>query len=64
MVVVIDKHLKTCDCSYCSDGAFHKKLHYGLNVPKDKSFNSWWVIKYGKNKYFRFTLPFLRKPKK
>ena len=54
----IDKDNKdACVCSYC----FGKnRLHYGLNIPKDKSWNSWFVIKIWKHFYIRFTLPFLK----
>lgn len=47
-----------CHCSYCCGP---NKLHYGLNIPIVKKWNSWWVIKYWKNNYLRFTLPFLKK---
>lgn len=46
-----DKHDKECNCSYCATPG----LHYGLNVPKVKAWNSWWVIKYWPGRYFRFT---------
>ena len=42
-----------CECSYCKGDS---KLHYGLNIPKNwKSKTSWYVIKYGPYKYFRWT---------
>jgi hypothetical protein len=41
-----------CECSYCK-GEY--KLHYGLNIPYDKSWNSWWVIKYADGRYIRWT---------
>ena len=48
----------TCKCSYCTGSS---KLHYGLNIPKDwRKANSWWVIKYGKARYFRWTNSWLR----
>lgn len=48
----------TCQCSYCCGDS---KLKYGLNIPGDwKSPFSWWVIKYWKWRYIRFTLPFLK----
>jgi hypothetical protein len=47
-----NRYWKECECSYCKGDS---KLHYGLNIPKDKSWNSWWVIKYGKGKYIRWT---------
>ena len=43
----------TCQCSYCKGDS---KLHYGLNIPTQwKRPNSWWVIKYGPNRYIRWT---------
>jgi hypothetical protein len=45
-----------CECSYCKGSV---KLHYGLNTPKVKIASSWWVIKYWKSRYIRFTIPFL-----
>ena len=49
---------KSCNCSYCKG---KNKLHYGLNIPSDwKSWNSWWVIKYGKTKYLRWTNSWLQ----
>jgi len=49
---------KSCKCSYCCGNS---KLHYGLNIPKDwKAANSWWIIKYGRAKYFRWTNSWLR----
>lgn len=59
--VLIEKHEEGCTCSYCSDWG-KGKLHYGLNMPKlYKSPTSWWVIKYGKGSYLRWTNSFLRK---
>lgn len=49
-----------CKCSYCYGNS---KLYYGLNIPKNKSWNSWWVIKFWPHIYLRFTLPFLKKKK-
>ena len=50
---------KPCSCSYCV-GAH--KLHCGLNTPKNwKSWTSWWVVKYGKGKYLRWTFSFLKR---
>lgn len=52
-------------CSYCHDLLAHAPGSFGLWVPKDKTFNSWWVfwLVGKKNKYyFRFTLHFLKKP--
>jgi hypothetical protein len=50
-------HKKDCNCSYCK-GKY--KLSYGLNIPKNKSCNSWWIIKYKNKHYLRFTLTFLK----
>ena len=47
---------KECECSYCKGSS---KLHYGLNIPKCKKANSWFVIKYWKYRYIRFNVPFL-----
>lgn len=56
----IDKD-KPCTCSYCKTTNTSKKLHYGLNIPKNwKAYNSWWVIKYAKGKYIRWTNSWLR----
>ena len=52
-----DNNYTTCTCSYCKGNT---KLHYGLNIPKDKSWNSWWVIKYAPYRYIRWTFSFLR----
>lgn len=65
-----------CQCSYCMDktglnyGGQNKKLHYGLNIPRDWSgCNSWYVIKIWPNTYIRWTngwfryLPFYNKCK-
>jgi len=49
-----------CSCSYCYGS---DKIHYGLNIPHDKSWNSWWVIKFWPATYLRFTLPFLKRKK-
>jgi hypothetical protein len=46
-----------CNCSYCKGRI---KLHYGLNIPKSKTWNAWWVIKYWTDRYIRFTIPLLR----
>ena len=46
----------SCECSYCKGSS---KLHYGLNIPKHKSPTSWWVIKYFKGRYIRWTNKFL-----
>lgn len=56
-MILFEKHTN-CKCSYCYG---NDKLYYGLNIPEDKSWNSWWVIKYWSNRYIRFTLPFLKK---
>lgn len=50
--------LAQCWCSYCHGSS---KLHYGLNIPESKAWNSWWVIKYWDSRYIRFTIPFLKK---
>ena len=56
------EQFKDCSCSYCKGDS---KLHYGLNIPKYwNSWNSWYIIKYGKGKYLRFTLPFLKQKNK
>lgn len=65
MRVLIENHVKNngwgeyqnpCSCSYCKSSPSHKKLKYGLNIPKNwKSWNSWWVIKYGEGKYIKWT---------
>lgn len=49
-------HEKNCDCSYCYG---EDRMHYGLNIPKCKKWNSWWVIKYWNRRYFRWTNTFL-----
>ena len=46
----------SCECSYCKGSS---KLHYGLNIPKKLGWNSWWVIKYAKGRYIRWTNSFL-----
>ena len=53
-----------CICSYCKDLENHAEYSFGFWTPKDKSYNSWWVLWFvGKqnNYYLRFTLPFLKK---
>ena len=53
MTICNETHKKDCTCSYCYG---YSKLHYGLNIPKRwKEFNSWYVIKYWKRSYFRWT---------
>lgn len=47
----------TCQCSYCIGNT---KLHYGLNIPENISWTSWFVIKYWNNRYIRFTIPLLK----
>jgi len=60
--IVKEQHKLPCSCSYCY-GKY--KLHYGLNIPKQwRAFNAWYVLKYGKNKYFRWTNTWLRAFKK
>lgn len=60
-------HPKDCNCSYCGYsskepnihyGYYNRKptIHYGLNIPKNwKKPNAWYVFKYGKGKYIRWT---------
>jgi len=48
---------ENCSCSYCSG---NNKLHYGLNISKNKSWNSWFVIKYWNHRYIRWTNRFLK----
>jgi len=60
MTILNEKHKELCTCSYCGN-SYDKGLHIGLNVPKSKSWNSWWVIKYGNKKYFRWTFSFLKR---
>ena len=57
-MIIIDKHKSGCTCSYChGDHA----LKWGLNIPKDwKAWQSWWVIKYWPNRYFRWGNTWLR----
>ena len=47
-----------CECNFCKGDS---KRHFGLNIPKSKSPNSWWTIKYWNARYIRFTLPWLGK---
>lgn len=55
---LIEKHVEGCTCSYCKGNG---KLHYGLNIPKRWSeWNSWYIIKYGERKYFRWTNPWFK----
>lgn len=54
----LDDSWDKCDCSYCEG---KNKLHFGLNIPQDKSWNSWYIIKYWKSRYIRFTIPFLKR---
>jgi len=51
-----DNEIK-CNCSYCEGKT---KLHYGLNIPECKKWNSWWVIKYWDKRYIRWTNSFLK----
>jgi hypothetical protein len=49
-------HPKDCDCSYCGNRNRKPTIHYGLNIPKNwKKPNAWYVFKYGKGKYIRWT---------
>jgi hypothetical protein len=53
-------HEEECTCSYCKGS--NTKLHYGLNIPKSyNKANSWWVIKYNKRHYIRWTNTWLLK---
>jgi len=52
-------HKADCTCSYCRG-----MVHYGLNIPSNISFNSWFVLKYGKGKYIRMTFNFLKRFKR
>lgn len=57
-----NNNLDKCKCSYCHG---NNRLHYGLNIPDDwKAWNSWYVIKYWKGRYIRWTNSWLRKIKK
>ena len=56
---MVDIHNKDCICSYCYG---ENKLHYGLNIPPAwNKWNSWYVIKFWKNSYIRWTHSFLRR---
>lgn len=52
-------HEKDCNCSYCGKRPFNTaRLHYGLNIPKAWHVHTaWYVIKYWRGRYIRFTLP-------
>jgi len=61
-VVVLEKHEKYCQCSYCeSEKNANKKIR--IVLPKNKSRNSWRRISYrlkgGQYMYLRWTLPVL-----
>ena len=51
-----------CQCSYCESGG-NGEIKYGLNIPGIISPTSWFVIKYWKYRYIRFTIPLLKKLK-
>jgi len=55
--VLFEKHIINCCCSYCKGDS---KLHYGLNIPKCRKWNSWWVLKYYKRRYIRVAFTFLK----
>ena len=57
-LILNETHIDNCTCSYCNDSSTKKKLHYGLNIPKDK--RGWWTIKYGNHKYLRIAMPFFK----
>jgi hypothetical protein len=61
-MILFETHPITCSCSYCkvSSSLGDDRLHYGLNIPNNKSWNSWWVIKWGHNRYIRWTNPWMR----
>ena len=65
-MILRENHEHTCDCSYCQKLNTCDSGSFGFWVPIDKSFNSWWVFffvgKRGNNRYFRFTIPFLKRP--
>lgn len=60
MTFIQDTHTKDCSCTYCETSCSTVKLHWGLNIPESKAWNSWWVVKYWTNRYLRFNLPCLR----
>jgi hypothetical protein len=55
--LLFETHELKCKCSYCYG---NNKEHYGLNIPKNKSWNSWWVIKYWDRRYIRWTNSWLK----
>lgn len=66
MWVIIDNHSKNCTCYFCEDESYsdgkvyHKKMHYGLNIPPAwYSKTAWWTVKYAHQSYMRvtFSLP-------
>lgn len=61
MTILFETHKTKCTCSYCGKGNIQARIHYGLNIPKNKKWNSWWVIKYWRGKYFRWTNTWLRR---
>ena len=59
--ILIEWHTVKCTCSYCNSSYDHKKLHYGLNIPKHWwGWNSWYVIKFLPRFYFRWTNAWLK----
>jgi hypothetical protein len=54
--LLFEQHHVKCECSYCKSCCSYKKLHYGLNIPRDwKASNSWYVIKFPFRIYIRTT---------
>lgn len=59
LIILFEKHDNDCKCSYCfklCNKKYDGRIKYGLNIPENKSRTSWFVIKYWKNRYIRFTL--------
>jgi hypothetical protein len=50
--ILIEQHDKNCKCSYCYG---ENKLHFGINLPENKAWNSWRVFKIFRI-YIRWTL--------
>jgi hypothetical protein len=61
--VLHERHDEDCRCSYCGTGSFGPRpMRLGLNIPRAwRSPVSWWVIKYGRGRYVRWTWPRLQR---
>ena len=59
--ILHEVHKKDCTCSYCAPFNYKRKIHYGLNLPEDRRWNSWRVLKYFNRRYIRWTNAFLKK---